>query len=408
MNKDSIDDISAIINEKLNMIYDTAITKANLKLLNNYKDDPKKWKEKQLSDVSNLKREVSNLVKKEVKPLFSTIDRAFLLLVAVSSGTFRGMDDINAKEIKVDMLDDFQKQVNRFKKQVAKDLNRLPNMIGKMQVENVYTISRSLGKDPRIKTLYDGILKQTEQGIENSPKVVYSNDRQVSFTSYMDMNVRTTLQQVGNEMQEQAGREAGLIFWICSSHGDSEPIHGEFQGLVYVDEKWEDMIDKADYDRVHNYIIFNDIKTKQEVENGFPYLCTRPNCRHYFMPLSIDEVIGTPTPNLLKEKNMIKGSYDSEKYQNLQRQRYEERNIRKYKQRLEQNELALKKMPVGEEKDKLEKLIQKDKRLVREHQGKVRTLVKQNPYLDRDYDRENPRIVPSDLGVRFNLKYKEK
>ena len=67
MNKNTIDDISAINNEKLNMIYDTAITKANLKLLNNYKDDPKKWKAKQLSDVSNLKREVSNLVKKEFK-----------------------------------------------------------------------------------------------------------------------------------------------------------------------------------------------------------------------------------------------------------------------------------------------------------------------------------------------------
>ena len=408
MNKNSIDDISAIINEKLNMIYDTAITKANLKLLNNYKDDPKKWKAKQLSDVSNLKREVSNLVKKEVKPLFSTIDRAFLLLVAVSSGTFKGMDDINAKEIKVDMLDDFQKQVNKFKKQVAKDLNRLPNMIGKMQVENVYTISRSLGKDPRIKTLYDGILKQTEQGIENSPKVVYSNNRQVSFTSYMDMNVRTTLQQVGNEMQEQAGRNAGLIFWICSSHGDCANDHADFQGKVYIDEDWASMVGQKDYDRVYDYIIANRIQTKQDIENEEPYLCTRPNCRHYFMPVSIEEVLGNSTKELLKDKHMIKGSYDSEKYQNLQRQRYEERNIRKYKQRLEQNELALKKMPVGEEKDKLEKLIQKDKRLVREHQGKVRTLVKQNPYLDRDYDRENPRIVPSDLGVRFNLKYKEK
>ena len=32
MNKDSIDDISAIINEKINEIYATAVTKANLRL----------------------------------------------------------------------------------------------------------------------------------------------------------------------------------------------------------------------------------------------------------------------------------------------------------------------------------------------------------------------------------------
>jgi hypothetical protein len=105
---------------------------------------------------------------------------------------------------------------------------------------------------------------------------------------------------------------------------------------------------------------------------------------------------------------MIKGKYDSEKYQSLQTQRYEERQIRKYKQRQEQNELALKKMPKGEERDKLEKQILRDKQLVRNHQAKVRTLVKEKPYLDRDYDRENPRIVVNDLGVRFNLKYKEK
>ena len=69
MNKDSIDDISAIINEKLEKIYDTAITMANLMLLNYYEDNPNNWKRKQVSDIGLLKREVSNLVKKEVKPL---------------------------------------------------------------------------------------------------------------------------------------------------------------------------------------------------------------------------------------------------------------------------------------------------------------------------------------------------
>ena len=421
MNKDSIDDISAIINEKINEIYATAVTKANLRLLNYYKEEPSKWSKKQLNDINTLKREVSNLVKKEVKPLFSTIERSFLLATAIASGTFRGIDDLNAKEIKVEMNKGFEKQLNKLKKQVAKDINKIPTAIGNMQRNNIYKIKTSVGKDPRLQTLYDGILKQTELGMENAPKVTYNDGRferfedgkhihgrQVSFTSYMDMNVRTTMQHIVNEMQEEAGKDAGLIFWICSSHGDSEPIHAEFQGLIYVDEKWEDMIDKADYDRVNNYIISNDIKTKQEVENGFPYLCTRPNCRHYFMPLSIEEVLGNSTDKLLKDKNMVKGEYDSQKYQDLQKQRYEERTIRKYKQRQEQNELALKKMPNGEEKDKLEKQLMRDKQLVKNHQAKVRTLVKEKPYLDRDYDRENPRIVKRDLGVRFNLKYKEK
>ena len=408
MNKDSIDDISAIINEKLEKIYDTAITMANLRLLNYYEDNPNNWKRKQVSDIAMLKREVSNLVKKEVKPLFSSIDRALLLLGAVASGTFKGMDDLDAKEIKVDMVKGFEKQVSKFKKQVAKDLNKLPNLIGKMQNDNINKIKSSIGQDPRIKTLYDGILRQTQYGVENAPKIVYKDTREMAFTSYMNMNVRTTFQQVGNEMQEEAGRDAGLIFWICSSHGDCANDHADYQGKIYVDEDWSSMVQQKDFDRVYNYISSNRIETKQDVENGFPYLCTRPNCRHYFMPLSIDEVLGNKPNELLKEKNMIKGKYDSEKYQSLQTQRYEERQIRKYKQRQEQNELALKKMPKGEERDKLEKQILRDKQLVRNHQAKVRTLVKEKPYLDRDYDRENPRIVVNDLGVRFNLKYKEK
>jgi hypothetical protein len=421
MNKDSIDDISALIQEKVDKIYDTALTMANLRLLNYYRDEPKKWKSKQLSDVSALKREVSSLVKKEVQPLFSTIDKAFLLLGAVAGGTFKGMDDIDAKEIKVNITKGFEKNISKFKKQVAKDLNKLPDMIARTQRNNINKVGMSLADDPRIKTLYDGILKQTEMGIDNSPKVSYNDGRferyedgkhirgrLVNFPNYMDMNVRTTIQQVGNGMQEEAGREAGLIFWLCSTHGDCANDHADYQGKIYVDEDWASMVGQKDFDRVYNYISSNKIETKQDVENNDPYLCTRPNCRHYFMPLSIDEVLSESKNDLLKERGMIKGKYDSEKYQNLQKQRYEERNIRKYKQRLEQNELAMKKLPNGEEKDKLQKLVMKDKQLVKNHQAKVRTLIKEHPYLDRDYDRENPRIVRNDLGVRFNLKYKEK
>ena len=408
MNKDSIDDISAIINEKLDKIYDTAITMANLRLLNYYEDNPNNWKKKQISDIAVLKREVSNLVKKEIKPLFSSIDRALLLLGAVASGTFKGMDDLNAKEIKLEMVKDFDKKIQKVKKQVATDLNKLPNLVGKMQNNNINKIKVSIGKDPRITTLYDGILRQTQMGIENSPKIRYSNGRDMQFNSYMNMNVRTTFQQVANEMQEEAGKEAGLIFWLCSSHGDCANDHADYQGKIYVDEDWESMVGQKDFDKVYDYIRANGVKTKQEIENDEPYLCTRPNCRHYFMPLSIEEVLGSTTKELLKDKNMIKGTYDSEKYQALQKQRYEEREIRKYKQRQEQNELALKKLPNGEEKEKMQKQIMKDKKLVKNHQSKVRTLVKEKPYLDRDYDRENPRIVVNDLGVRFNLKYKEK
>ena len=81
------------------------------------------------------------------------------------------------------------------------------------------------------------------------------------------------------------GRDTGKIFYVASSHEDCAEDHKSYQGKIYVD---------AYYDR-HNrelcdYIRNKNIKTVQWVTGKPAYFITRPNCRHYFIQHTFDEI----------------------------------------------------------------------------------------------------------------------
>lgn len=410
MNKDTIDDISDIINEKLETIYNTAVTMANVSLLNHYKDDVKVWKKRQINDLPKLKREVNTLIKKEIKPLLRAIEVAVLLSYKVADDTFKDID-INQHKIEVRANKIAEKRINTLKTSVVKTLNKLPNSIEKAQMKNITQVANkvptTLNKEG-INVLYNGIVKQTQQGVANTPKIVYKNGRQMGFREYMDMNVRTTFQKDAGDFQLQAGHDAGLVFYLCSSHSDCANDHAEFQAKIYIDEDWESIVSEDMKYKVQEYIDTHKIDTIQNVRDGEPYLTTRPNCRHYFTPISTEDVLGYSVKKLLKDNNMEKGTYDKQNYIDLQKQRYGERQIRKYKSHLEQQKIMLEKTPAGEQRQSLIKEINKDQAKIRQYQKDVRELVKNNKSLDRDYDRENPKILVNDLGYRYQVKYYKK
>lgn len=410
MNKDTIDNISDIINEKLDSIYNTAVTMANVSLLNHYKDDVKVWKKRQINDLPKLKREVNSLIKKEIKPLLRAIEVAVLLSYKVADDTFKDID-VNQSEIEVRANKMAQKRIENLKGSIVKTLNKLPNSIEKAQMKNITQISNkvptTMNKD-RIDVLYDRIVKETRDGVANAPKIEYKNGRKVGFREYMDMNVRTTFQKDAGDFQLQAGHDAGLVFYLCSYHSDCANDHVDFQGKVYVDENWEDVISEDMKPKVQEYIDSHKIDTIQNVRDGEPYLTTRPNCRHYFTPLSVEDVLGSSVKKLLKDNNMEKGTYDKQNYIDLQKQRYGERQIRKYKRDLEQQKIMLEKTPAGEQRTAILKEINKDQSKIRQYQKDVRELVKNNKALDRDYNRENPKILVNDLGYRYKVDYYKK
>lgn len=428
MNKDTIDDISAIINEKLETIYNTAVTMANVSLLNHYKDDVKVWKKRQINDLPKLKKEVNTLIKKEIKPLLRSIEVAVLLSYKVADDTFKDID-INQQKIEVRANKIAEKRINTLKSSVIKTLNKLPNSIEKAQMKNITQIvskvPKTMNKD-QINVLYNGIVRQTQQGVANAPKIAYKKTlkegespfkkdgtpkktyREIGFREYMEMNVRTTFQKDAGDFQLQAGHDAGLVFYLCSYHSDCANDHVDYQGKIYIDEDWESVVSEDMKLKIQDYIDTHKVDTIQNVRDGEPYLTTRPNCRHFFTPMSAEDVLGSSVKKLLKDNNMEKGTYDKQNYIDLQKQRYGERQIRKYKSDLEQQKIMLDKTPVGEQRNSIIKEINKDQAKIRQYQKEVRDLVKSNKALDRDYDRENPKILVNDLGYRYKVEYYKK
>ena len=79
-------------------------------------------------------------------------------------------------------------------------------------------------------------------------------------------------------------RDKGEWFYLASSHNDCAKDHKPYQGRLYVDAKApKEIIDYA-HDR--------GLYTLQWVMDAPAYFITRPNCRHYFVSLSIDQVRG--------------------------------------------------------------------------------------------------------------------
>lgn len=103
-------------------------------------------------------------------------------------------------------------------------------------------------------------------------------------------------------------RESGQIFYLCSKHGDSAKDHVDWQGRIYVDEKW----DRYDMDKgVLDFINGNQIHTIQWVISNPPYLVTRRNCRHFFRAIDSKDVLTKSVSKLIKEN---KTSFKSGNY----------------------------------------------------------------------------------------------
>jgi len=86
-------------------------------------------------------------------------------------------------------------------------------------------------------------------------------------------------------------REPGQIFFICSVHEKAAPDHKDWQGKIYVDRFWREKVPGSMFYSVLSYIKNHHILTVQEIMGAPVYLITRPNCKHYFIPLDTMSVL---------------------------------------------------------------------------------------------------------------------
>lgn len=236
--------------------------------------------------------------------------------------------------------------------------------------------------------LKEQLAKHIESGLNLG--VVYKDGKNYQFDSYFEMKARTDIQQDIGKNMIAAGQENGVIFYITSFYGDCAPDHADYQGKIYVDEKWESLAPKDRLDEIRSYIESNKLMTVQEVSEKDPFLTTRPNCRHYFQYISIDEVLGAKTQEDVKDLRQERGlnfggKYQPDKYKALQQQRANERKIRAEKANVQSLELQKQLEP---DNKNLQIMINNSKSNIRAYQANQRELENQYTNIERRYDRE--------------------
>lgn len=103
--------------------------------------------------------------------------------------------------------------------------------------------------------------------------------------------------------QIRLNRAASQVFLLCSSHSNPAEDHRDYQGLVYVDKYWRNTLadDEETKKKVAAYIRNHDVRTVQEICGAPVYMTTRPYCKHFFIPVTIEEVLGNSVRSLLKK-----------------------------------------------------------------------------------------------------------
>lgn len=187
--------------------------------------------------------------------------------------------------------------------------------------------------------------------------IKYKDDRVVNIVSYAEMAIRTANKRAYLQGEGEKRKEWGISTVLVSQYGACSPICLPLQGQVYIDDVWSGGMSDGSYPLL-----------SEAIDSGLYH----PNCKHTHT---------TYFEGITEIPKQIDVAKTSENAQTVATQRYNERQIRKYK-RLENNSL-----------DATNKARYASK--VKEWQAKQRKLVDDTDGMKRNYKREALRVEPS-------------
>ena len=374
---------SAVDNEKLNeisqdvgVVYSTVENNVVITLnkeLNKESKDLEKWKQYHLNPINQtkLKNQIDKIVRRGEKAASKVVEASRNIIGVyerskASTNIQKGNLLINAA-------------LSRYNQSLAK-------------------IERLTSVDELKKSIYE----QTKVGIEKGIKVVYKDGKVFNYKTYMEMAVRTNMANEVAEKQLKYGANAGIVFYLYNSMQDCAKDHQDYQGQYYYDARWESFDLKQDVkDKIAEYISSKNMMSVQEVEGPPVFLGTRPNCRHKKISVSIEQALGTSADKLENELGISYGYFKKDKYIATAEHRKNERNIREYRDRMNQYKELTKQDPTNQNY-KLE--IVRNRKLIKKWESKDLDLRKQNQWLKRDKRREYSKILVDDIGAKYNVK----
>lgn len=104
-----------------------------------------------------------------------------------------------------------------------------------------------------------------------------------------------------NAYLEEIWDESG-VFYICSCHSDCAEGHLDYQGKVYIEYNWREKVQNVGLiKKIQAYIRNHKIRTIEWVMGAPVWMMTRPNCRHYFIPVSTEDVLHSSAKSLIRK-----------------------------------------------------------------------------------------------------------
>lgn len=213
-------------------------------------------------------------------------------------------------------------------------------------------------------SLYEKTMKDREiDKLLEIPKNLVKEDTQYKY--YIDKKYKHISEKEINKLNIKKNKiHSYKCFVLCSKHLDSAKDHEKRQGKLYV-KKWG-----LRYKEVREYCEKHNINyTLEWVIKAPVRLITRPNCRHYFKELSLDEIEDKSEDELLKEYNMISSVGIRENIQTINHNTHYEwytltniQNIIKEYEDRKARHIAMAKV---ENNDKIKNAIAKDNLLLR-------------------------------------------
>lgn len=111
-------------------------------------------------------------------------------------------------------------------------------------------------------------------------------------------NARMRKQDLRDKMN--AARAQSGVFYMTSIHSNPAKDHKDWQGKIFVDRYWRSILDKETEKKVAAYIKNHNTLTVQEITKAPVYMITRPYCKHFFIRLDTEEVLGASVNKIQK------------------------------------------------------------------------------------------------------------
>lgn len=128
--------------------------------------------------------------------------------------------------------------------------------------------------------------------------------------SYRRAWVRIAKQNVVSGLKFHRFQEDPIVFYMVSWHQKPQPAHKDLQGRILIDREWRtvlvDAVDGSLTKDVGSYVRKNKTITVQDAMGAPHYLCTRPNCKHYLIPMPTRLVLNNGVAELkakVKQRN---------------------------------------------------------------------------------------------------------